>query len=628
MALLPSLRLALAYRKGSGSPEPTSSTLKELRGEPPSQLPEGQYFGLTWTIPEQFGGLTSVLLHRSSLFAGAGGRPVDILTLAPDLDPAAKARDLSSAGKLGEGTRLRNLWSELSAMTDDALAAFAARAEVSPGVTDSTAAESSETATIEGTDRLRPDGSRYASDRPNAEWAEGPKGRRLTVYSRDGAPLGSWRSARALYFAWLDEVIGDDPSYLINDSQFIGGFLGGYQRANVVKVQVLHNTHLRDDTSSPYGPLAEGKAAMIEGLDEFDLVAVLTDRQRKELSAAGLAVHNARTIPNSLHIAPHPPTPRPRGAGVMVARLTTQKRVAHAVRAMALVCTEEPGASLTIYGDGDERAELDTLIDELGLRGRVELAGFDPHAADRFLEASFSVLSSRFEGMPLVLVESMAHGCLPIAYDVRYGPSDIITSGINGVIVRPGDVSALAEAILATIRLPRNRLAVMRDAATARARDFSNELVLKRWGAELIEARERKRLVHTLSLRVRLSQIDLSSDGLALRGTILGSLGPEHPHVHLAWRGRGEHIFGRVAADCSTAGADTMRFTAMLPRDRTDALPSGLLDLYVDVLSAGSTSRTRLSTAGAEIHASATKTDNSLYVTTAGNLSLRIRRPS
>ena len=74
---------------------------------------------------------------------------------------------------------------------------------------------------------------------------------------------------------------------------------------------------------------------------------------------------------------------------------------------------------------------------------RVRLHGHDPHARNHFARSSFSLLTSRTEGQSLTIVESMAHGCIPIAYDIDYGPSDIITDGVDGFLVPAGRPDAL-----------------------------------------------------------------------------------------------------------------------------------------------------------------------------------------
>src|SRR5699024_11936079 len=95
------------------------------------------------------------------------------------------------------------------------------------------------------------------------------------------------------------------------------------------------------------------------------------------------------------------------------------------------------GATADIYGVADESQEsLQTLIQGLNTADSIALRGYDPRARQRFEDSSFTLLTSEYEGQGLVLLESMAAGCIPIAYDIKYGPADIITDGVDGFLVR------------------------------------------------------------------------------------------------------------------------------------------------------------------------------------------------
>ena len=92
---------------------------------------------------------------------------------------------------------------------------------------------------------------------------------------------------------------------------------------------------------------------------------------------------------------------------------------------------------------------------ETGSAGQVVLHGYAPGAARHFAAASFSLMTSTTEGQSLVLLESMAAGCVPIAYDIRYGPDELLVDGETGFLVPGGDVSALADTIARFLSLPR-----------------------------------------------------------------------------------------------------------------------------------------------------------------------------
>lgn len=165
---------------------------------------------------------------------------------------------------------------------------------------------------------------------------------------------------------------------------------------------------------------------------------------------------------------------------IAVGRLVPVKGFDLLIRAWARVAPSRPGWHLDIWGEGPERARLQALIDELGLGETALLRGATPDIEQAMEQASMLVFSSLFEGFGMVLVEAMARGVPCVAFECPCGPRDIITHGQNGLLVPPGDVPALAEAMLALIDDPAARRALGR-AAHIRARAFSLSAVTTRW---------------------------------------------------------------------------------------------------------------------------------------------------
>src|SRR5699024_1748241 len=453
---------------------------------------------LTYSIPENFGGMTNVLLHRARSFAEQGGRQVDVLTIDADMDLAATKARLDARGYLGDSkVRLRNLWYEMGELSDVHLAELVEGLD-EPFVEDTAIGREHQKGmvcrrNVEGkllqVDRYRSDGTLWVIDRRDTHQPDSVGGRRITLYSRGGQPLGQWTRPSEFYFLWLDSVVGHKDAVLISDSQFIGGFIHNYNRTNVVLTQVIHSTHLDANASDAYSPLSRGKQGIIRNADGFDLLTVLTESQKSDVRAADLAGSNLRVVPNSRSLGKVSGTEvRPNGQGVMISRLTSPKRVEDAVRAATWAHSHLPEVNLKIYGEGAKRADLERLIKQLNGEDAVSLEGYDSKASEYFKDARFSVLSSRSEGFGLVVVESLAAGCIPISYNINYGPSDIITDGVDGFLVPSGDVHGLAAAIHRVAVMDRADVDRMRDAAVLRSRDFSDHAVMRVWLKELAEA--------------------------------------------------------------------------------------------------------------------------------------------
>ena len=91
-----------------------------------------------------------------------------------------------------------------------------------------------------------------------------------------------------------------------------------------------------------------------------------------------------------------------------------------------------------------------------------------------------------------MLVESMAVGCIPIAYDIPYGPADVIQPGSNGYLVPGGDVEAVARAIEHLLSLSPRQVARLRRHARRSAQQFSDFAITRLWSRELRAAAARK----------------------------------------------------------------------------------------------------------------------------------------
>lgn len=107
---------------------------------------------------------------------------------------------------------------------------------------------------------------------------------------------------------------------------------------------------------------------------------------------------------------------------------------------------------LIIMGEGDLRPQLQALVEDLDLTDHVSLIGFVANPYAMMSRASVFVLSSRWEGLPTVLLEAMACGAPVVSTDCPSGPDEILEGGRHGLMVPVEDPEALAEAIVTTLK--------------------------------------------------------------------------------------------------------------------------------------------------------------------------------
>jgi glycosyltransferase involved in cell wall biosynthesis len=169
------------------------------------------------------------------------------------------------------------------------------------------------------------------------------------------------------------------------------------------------------------------------------------------------------------------------GAGSLVVgtvgNFTAKKDQATLVRAVGRV----PGARLVLVGSGPLEHDLRALVAHDGLAERVTFAGSRGDVADLLPAFDVFALSSRYEGLPIALLEAMAAGRPCVATRVG-GIPEVVTDGVDGVLVPPEDPDALADALSALAADP-DRRAALGSAAVTRAGDFRLDAAVERIAA-------------------------------------------------------------------------------------------------------------------------------------------------
>ncbi len=469
------------------------------RPAPLVKFPRGRQFAVTWGIPDDFGGMTGALLHRSRAFVRLAGTPVDILTFDARPDYPDLEQRLREHGELIDGMRLLNLWDWLreNALPQDPAGKLDLEKHkfdplpIDPALVSARRGElelsrtrlAADGVTALQVDYYRADGTLLATDRRAND------GRSVVLCDPTGKPLRSFGSIWGLYRFWLDLIRAGEPSFLVVDSKTIANAMLTYRRKNAVTMHVVHSSHLVGN-QRPIGQIRESRRRVFEHLADFDCVVALTARQKKDIEVLLGTVPNLAVVPNGREFDASAALERPVDRGIVLASLTARKRVGHAVQAISRAGSD--ALTLDVYGDGEQIAALESLRDELGLGERVHFHGHDRGARARLGDTSFLLLTSTSEGFPLVLVEAMAAGCIPIAYDIPYGPADIIRDGVNGFLVPAGDQAALAGAIARLQSMSARRVTKMRRKARRAASAFTDLAVTKTWATTMRKAERRK----------------------------------------------------------------------------------------------------------------------------------------
>ena len=190
--------------------------------------------------------------------------------------------------------------------------------------------------------------------------------------------------------------------------------------------------------------------SLLKKLKRLDQLVVLTDKSK----ASWPELSNVSVIPDPIPLQIECGVRSEKG-GVRAKRVVTIGRYAYQkgydllLQAWAEVEKQYPDWALDIYGQGDQTSYR-LMMTDLGIDGhRCHLNGPVENVVKTYQDSTIFVLSSRFEGFGLVLVEAMACGLPVVSFDCPAGPDEIISDGVDGLLVPSGDVQALAEKLMA-----------------------------------------------------------------------------------------------------------------------------------------------------------------------------------
>ena len=188
---------------------------------------------------------------------------------------------------------------------------------------------------------------------------------------------------------------------------------------------------------------------------------------------------NIIVIPNPITINGRALSDYNHRQAIAVGRYTYQKGFDMLIKAWQTVYQKHPDWKLKIYGGGVKK-EYQKLADELGLQDVIECNDTVSDITDKYCESSIFILSSRFEGLPLVLMEAMSVGLPPVSFVCPCGPRDIITDGYNGLLCENGNIKELALNICKLIENGQLRKELGQNAGNSIQR-YSLDNIMQQW---------------------------------------------------------------------------------------------------------------------------------------------------
>lgn len=214
-----------------------------------------------------------------------------------------------------------------------------------------------------------------------------------------------------------------------------------------------------------------------------DCVVTLTKRD-KELWEQGIKNIKAKIIPianpSPFEVQENIPSLDYKTI-LCVGRLTYQKGFDLLITAWARVAQQVPDWKIVIVGSGEDEQMLKQMAKSLGVDDSIIFAGQQKNMSTFYRQASFFCMSSRFEGLPMVLLEAQSYGLPIVAFDCDTGPAEIVQHNINGLLVESGNINGLTNSLLELINLSNIQYEKTSSNAVENSVRYSVNPILKQW---------------------------------------------------------------------------------------------------------------------------------------------------
>ncbi len=276
----------------------------------------------------------------------------------------------------------------------------------------------------------------------------------------------------------------DEKPYLICDGSGPSPLISNIDPSLAYKISQLH--------SNPYtGPYCYGgptrNIGILKEIGKNDAFIILTEKQKKDIMMEFGDHGNLYTIPNFvvknelLNIDKDP------NKISLFSRIAPEKNLEDAIKSFKIVAKKRKNARLEIFGrataprEKNELKKIKKLIKKLGLKNNVFIKGHTNDVNQEMEESIATILTSKFEGFGMVIIESMLNGTPVISYDIHYGPSEIIDHEINSFLVETNNIKKMAGYMIELLDNNEKAKEMGRKARKKVLEFYTNDVVIPQW---------------------------------------------------------------------------------------------------------------------------------------------------
>ena len=254
------------------------------------------------------------------------------------------------------------------------------------------------------------------------------------------------------------------------------------------KIASIHTNPYKGNYTTPDSPAIN--VAALRKREELDYIVVLTEALKRDLTEE-YGLENISAIYNFLnyndYLNNENNAEKNPNKISMFARLSHEKNIGDVINAFKIVVDSKPEAVLEIFGRAvgprelNEEKKLKDLVSKLNLEKNVIFRGHVDNVNEEMSNSIATVFASKFEGLGLVILESMINSTPVVSYDLKYGPSDFIIDGKTGYLAEHFNVSDLADKLLLILNDSENAITMGKSARQNVLEKLNSEELLSKW---------------------------------------------------------------------------------------------------------------------------------------------------
>lgn len=282
---------------------------------------------------------------------------------------------------------------------------------------------------------------------------------KFTLKERSTNITCEFKDQNEFLYHFLDEIcLNEDKPFIICDSTSHWYDANGISTNDAYKIGSMHGSpFINFNPKNKISP----KINHLQNFDSIHRLVILTNDLKNDLKDL-YDPDKLVVIPNFVFEdnLEYEEVEKDINKIAMFSRISPEKQISEAIEAFEIVCRQNDDAVLEIYGGASNAYEqkeddrLRKLVRDLKLEDRVKFMGFSSDIRRPMQESLVMLLTSKHEGLPLSILEAMTNSTAVISYDCYYGPKELISDGVDGILIKQNDKQKLAESILKLLDNP------------------------------------------------------------------------------------------------------------------------------------------------------------------------------